>query len=253
MASVLPVYRRLNRTSDVQPSPPQPLIVLSELAHELRTPLTFLCGAIDLLEMEAEEKEAGPSALLSQMRQSLWGIVRLLDNAVLYEEFAQGDPTADMALHSQSVDLKKFCQKLLEEIVPPEQLPLVETHWSEEEICLMIDRELLRTLLGNLIANAVRFSTPEQPIQLSIQQGTDAMTLTLQDWGVGIPVEDQAHLGEPFFRASNVTHRPGLGLGLSLANRCARMMGSQLTVVSEAEKGCVVTWALPVHAFSRIL
>jgi signal transduction histidine kinase len=236
----------------VQPSNPQPSIVLSELAHELRTPLTFLCGAIDLLEMDAEEKKTGPSALLSQMRQSLWGIVRLLDNAVLYEEFAQGDPESD-AVHAQPIDLKKFCLKLLEEIVPPEQLPRVETRWSEEEICLWVDRELLRTLLGNLIANAVRFSTVEQPIQLSIQQGTEGVTLTLKDWGVGIPLEEQAHLGEPFFRASNVTHRPGLGLGLSLAKRCAKIMESQLTLGSEAGKGCVVTWSLPRHDFSRIL
>jgi signal transduction histidine kinase len=237
----------------VQPSTPQPLIVLSELAHELRTPLTFLCGAIDLLEMEAEEKEAGPSALLSQMRQSLWGIVRLLDNAVLYEEFAQGDPESDIAVHSQPIDLKRFCQKLLEEIVPPQQLPLVEKLWSEEEICIEVDRELLRTLLGNLIANAVRFSTLEQPIQLSIQQGTEGITLTLKDWGVGIPPEEQTQVGEPFFRASNVTHRPGLGLGLSLAKRCAKIMQSQITLGSEVGKGCVVTWSLPRHAFSRIL
>jgi signal transduction histidine kinase len=247
MASVLLGYRRLNRTSDVQPSTPQ--IVLSELAHELRTPLTFLCGAIDLLEMEAED--IGPSALLSQMRQSLWGIVRLLDNAVLYEEFAQGE--SDIALHCQPIDLKKFCQKLLEEIVPSEQLPLVETRWSEEEICPMVDRELLRTLLGNLIANAVRFSNPDQPIRISLHQDSSGVTLTLQDWGVGIPPAEQAQVGEPFFRASNVTHRPGLGLGLSLAKRCANIMQSQLTLVSEVGKGCVVTWALPVSGFSRIL
>jgi signal transduction histidine kinase len=237
----------------VQPSTPQPLIVLSELAHELRTPLTFLCGAIDLLELEAEEKEAGPSALLSQMRQSLWGIVRLLDNAVLYEEFAQGDPGSDVGLHCQPIDLKKFCQKLLEEIVPPDQLPLVETRWSEDEICPMVDRELLRTLLGNLIANAVRFSNLDQPIRISLHQDSSGVTLTLQDWGVGIPSEEQAYVGEPFFRASNVTHRPGLGLGLSLAKRCAKIMQSQLTLVSEVGKGCVVTWALPVSGFSRIL
>jgi signal transduction histidine kinase len=237
----------------VQPSHTQSSIVLSELAHELRTPLTFLCGAIDLLELEAEEKEACPSVLLAKMRQSLWGIVRLLDNAVLYEEFAQGDPESDMNLHSQPIDLKIFCQKLLEEIVPPEQLPLVETCWSEEALLLQLDRELLRTLLGNLIANAVRFSSPEQPIQLSIQQGTEGVTLILKDWGVGIPLEEQTQLGEPFFRASNVTHRPGLGLGLSLAKRCAKMMQSQITLVSEAGKGCVVTWSLPVPAFSRIL
>jgi signal transduction histidine kinase len=237
----------------VQPSTPQPSIVLSELAHELRTPLTFLCGAIDLLEMEAEEKDSCPSALLSQMRQSLWGIVRLLDNAVLYEEFAQGDPESDIALHCQPLDLKKFCQKLLEETVPPEQLPLVETRWSEEEICLMIDRELLRTLLGNLIANAVRFSNLDQPIRISIHQDIEGVTLTVQDWGVGIPPEEQAQVGEPFFRASNVAHRPGLGLGLSLAKRCAKIMQSQLTLVSDVGKGCVVTWALPVRGFSRIL
>ncbi len=234
------------------PQKPQTSIVLSELAHELRTPLTFLCGAIDLLEMDAEEKKTDPSALLSQMRQSLWGIVRLLDNAVLYEEFARGNPESDAA-HSQPIDLKKFCQKLLEEIVPPEQLPRVETRWSEEEICLVVDRELLRTLLGNLIANAVRFSTVEQPIQLSIQQGTEGVTLTLKDWGVGIPLEEQAYVGEPFFRASNVTHRPGLGLGLSLAKRCAKIMQSHLTLGSEPGKGCVVTWSLPQHDFSRIL
>ncbi|NJM48756.1 MAG: HAMP domain-containing histidine kinase [Alkalinema sp. RU_4_3] len=233
----------------MQPPNPQPSIVLSELAHELRTPLTFLCGAIDLLEME----DGASSPLLAQMRQSVWGIVRLLDNAVLYEEFAQGDPGANVALHTQPIDLKKFCQKLLAEIVPPEQLPLVETRWPEAEILLQIDRELLRTLLGNLIANAVRFSRPEQPIHLSIHQDRSGIALTLRDWGVGIPLEEQRQVGEPFFRASNVTHRPGLGLGLSLAKRCAKILQSQITLVSQDGKGCAVTWSLPTDVFSRTL
>jgi signal transduction histidine kinase len=238
----------------VQPSNSQPSIVLSELAHELRTPLTFLCGAIDLLEMEAEGNDAAPSALLAQMRQSVWGIVRLLDNAVLYEEFAQADPGSDLALRAQPIDLKKFCQKLLAEIVPPEQLPLVETHWSEEEILLQLDRELLRTLLGNLIANAVRFSSLAQPIHLSIDRDGAGLTVTLRDWGIGIPPEEQTQVGEPFFRASNAINRPGLGLGLSLAKRCAKILRSQITLVSrEAGQGCVVTWSLPIHDFSRIL
>jgi signal transduction histidine kinase len=223
--------------------------VLGELAHELRTPLTFLCGAIDLLEMEAEEAPMGQApAILAQMRQSLWGMVRLLDNAVLYEELGLVSALKDVATHSQQIELKKFCGKLLNEIVPLERLALVETDWPDEEIFVQVDRELLRTLLGNLIANAVQFSAPDQPIHLSIHQETEGLRLILRDWGVGIPPEAQAQVGTPFFRASNALYRPGLGLGLCLAKACATIMGSQLALVSQAEAGCVATWYMAKSA-----
>jgi signal transduction histidine kinase len=234
------------QSSNASASSPSPAIALSELAHELRTPLTYLCGAIDLLEMETEDQGTPRiGAILAQMRQSLWGMVRLLDNAVLYEEFAQDNFQQPIVLHPQTVELKQFCQKLLVEIVPPAQLPLVKTQWGPGDIVLEVDRELLRTLLGNLIANAVRFSTLEQPIQLSIDRSAAGVTLCIRDWGIGIPPTEQAEIGQPFFRASNASRLPGLGLGFSLAKFCARSLQSQLTLRSQLGEGCVVTWFLP--------
>ncbi len=218
-------------------SPPEQ-VPLGDLAHELRTPLTLLCGAMDLLRETYPGEE---TQLMAQMHQSLWTMVRLLDNAVLYEELAQDS----IGVNLQELDLVRFCQQILAEIVPLNRQALVQTQWPGESLIVKLDRELLRTLIGNLLTNALRFSSDTQILQFRLQQNRTGLTLQIQDQGLGIPVSDIPLVWQPFFRGSNVQRYPGMGLGLTVAQACAKLMHSQLSLDTVLGFGSTVTWFLP--------
>jgi signal transduction histidine kinase len=214
-------------------------VPLGDLAHELRTPLTLLCGAMDLLR---DSRDGEDAQLMTQMHQSLWTMVRLLDNAVLYEELALGS----VGVNPQELDIVRFCQQILAEVVPLDRQALVQTEWPGESLIVKLDRELLRTLIANLLTNALRFSAETQILQFRLQQDRHGLTLHIQDQGLGIPASDILLVWQPFFRGSNVGRYPGMGLGLTVARECAQLMHSQLSLESVVGQGSILTWFLPV-------
>jgi signal transduction histidine kinase len=74
----------------------------------------------------------------------------------------------------------------------------------------------------------------------------------VKDYGVGIPEEEKSRLFEPFFRASNVLHITGTGLGLNLVKRYAELMGGSVTMEKNATKGTVFTLIFPATSGSQL-
>jgi signal transduction histidine kinase len=72
-------------------------------------------------------------------------------------------------------------------------------------------------------------------------------TFTIRDQGIGIPADEQAHLFEPFYRASNVVNTPGSGLGMAIAKSSVDLHGGTITVDSKLGVGTVVTVNIPIR------
>src|SRR5262245_52813014 len=107
----------------------------------------------------------------------------------------------------------------------------------------------LRQILLNLLSNAFKF-TKQGEVTLrarSVADGRDWIELAVADTGIGMTAEQQAKLFEEFTQADATTAQRfgGTGLGLALSRKLARMMGGDVTVVSEAGKGSVFTVRLP--------
>ena len=109
------------------------------------------------------------------------------------------------------------------------------------------DENLLRHILGNLIANAIKYSTEEKQVLFELIPQSDRIIFRIQDWGIGIPLEDRQDLFQPFHRASNVGQIPGTGLGLAIVKSCVEAHGGQIALESEIDRGTTVTVTLPWH------
>jgi adenylate cyclase len=117
---------------------------------------------------------------------------------------------------------------------------------------LTIDPMRLRQILLNLLSNACKF-TKEGAVTLrarKVTNGRDWVELTVCDTGIGMTPEQQAKLFEEFSQAEATTAQRfgGTGLGLVITHKLARMMGGEVTVASEPDKGSVFTVRLPGHA-----
>ena len=107
------------------------------------------------------------------------------------------------------------------------------------------DARLLRHMLTNLLANAVKYSEPGVAVDFMVaRDGTEAI-FTIRDRGIGIPDLDQKRLFNAFQRGGNVGARPGTGLGLVIVKRCVDLHGGRLQLTSKTAEGTVVTVRVP--------
>jgi signal transduction histidine kinase len=82
-------------------------------------------------------------------------------------------------------------------------------------------------------------------IVFSLVLEAQTVCFSVQDWGLGIPTEDQTHLFESFHRAANVGNIQGTGLGLSVVQRCVELHGGTITVHSQVGEGSTFIAQLP--------
>jgi len=109
----------------------------------------------------------------------------------------------------------------------------------------MLDEELLRHILGNLVTNAVKYSPPESAIDVSVGCARGEIVLVVEDHGIGIPVEDQPRLFETFHRGRNVSHIAGTGLGLAIVRKSVELHGGRIAVRSVPDQGTEFTVTIP--------
>jgi signal transduction histidine kinase len=100
--------------------------------------------------------------------------------------------------------------------------------------------------LFNLITNASKYSPEHKTIHLKFEKRNDEFIFSVQDEGIGIPDEDQRHLFERFFRASNSGNIQGTGLGLNIVKRYAELLGGTISFKSIYGKGSIFTVAVPI-------
>ncbi len=111
---------------------------------------------------------------------------------------------------------------------------------------LLLDEKLLRHILGNLLSNALKYSSQGSIVQLALTCLNDKAIFQIQDQGIGIPSEDQSRLFESFHRAGNVGTIQGTGLGLAIVKQCVDLHRGEITFTSEVGKGTMFTVTLPL-------
>ena len=217
---------------------------VSMASHEFRTPLTVLQTSATLVEKYAGvDQQDKRKKHLDRIRASVKHLNDTLEEFLVVGKIEEGKVEA----HPIDVDVAQLVSDTLadmQDILKPGQT--VQTHLS----CLTpawLDPSLLRKVLVNLLANAVKYSGPGSIVTVRGTGAEGQLTLTVQDQGVGIPKEDQDHLFERFFRAKNVANIAGTGLGLHIVGRYVDLMGGSVSLHSVLDQGTTVTLSLPLN------
>ena len=154
------------------------------------------------------------------------------------------------------LDLEKFCRELVEEL----QLTIGSLHtlvftshgkeYSDAQGSLMahadMDEKLLRSIISNLLSNAIKYSPKGTTVRFDLSGDPHQAILSIQDAGIGIPLEDQPHLFQSFYRGNNVGTLSGTGLGLTIVKSSVDLHGGKIAVNSEVGVGTTVTVTLPL-------
>jgi signal transduction histidine kinase len=218
---------------------------LTLVSHELRTPITSLLLQVETaLRAGPEEAEAKSVQRMQVTARRLADlIVSLLDYAaiesgrldVTVERF---DPRALLDEVQQDMEPQARLKDLDLQLFLPEDVPPLET-----------DRRLLRLVLVNLVANAVKF-TERGTVALSLRCAADSHSFEVRDTGPGIPLEDRQRIFEPFEQLEPIRHkhRPGVGIGLTVVRQLVDALGGRIDLESEVGRGSAFRVVLPSRA-----
>ncbi|MGC1393061.1 MAG: ATP-binding protein [Coleofasciculaceae cyanobacterium] len=109
-----------------------------------------------------------------------------------------------------------------------------------------MDEKLLHKILTNLLSNAIKYSLFSDIVRFDLDCEDEIVTFRIQDQGIGIALEDQPQLFEPFYRAANVGKIKGTGLGLSIVKKCVELHGGLISVESQVGIGSTFIVKLPL-------
>ena len=213
---------------------------VANLSHELKTPFTSIIGYADLLRSEdlnPEETFKAASFIFSEGKRLEALSVKLMDMIVLQHHTFKLKP----------VDIKQLLRHTAEVVMPLLDRSGMKIEFNAQKRIVYAEPDLLMTLVINLIDNARKASDGGKIMLLGRTDG-QRYKISVQDFGKGIPKEEIARITEAFYMVdkSRARAQHGAGLGLSIADRIAKIHGSELSIESETGKGTVVSFALPL-------
>ncbi len=206
--------------------------LLLGVSHELRSPISRMTLGLALLD------ETPSVRALQQDLGEMRSIVETLLDAERL-----GSPHA--VLQVAEVSLAEMVQELQSRyFADAGRLRISVTG----EPRARLDAARIQLMLKNLVGNALRYSTDaDGPVMLSIHNAAGKVEFRVQDHGPGIPADQRAHIGEPFYRsdASRARETGGTGLGLYLARQVARAHGGDLLLQETSERGALFVVTIP--------
>ena len=219
---------------------------VSMASHEFRTPLATILALVETLsvyrkklsEEQVEQRFAKIKVQIGHLRDIMEDVLML---ARLQARRVEFNPI--------ELDLDALCRSVLDEFQSQAQLKhRLEYSVSEGLHEVLLDQKLIRQIISNLIANAIKYSPEDKVVRIHLVYTAAAVILKVSDEGIGIPEADLSHLFEPFHRAANVGTISGTGLGLVITREAVELHGGTITVESQQDVGTTFLVRIPIYA-----
>lgn len=211
-------------------------IFIANLAHEMKTPLTSILGFADILRIKRvvndEERQEYTGIIVEEAKR-----LKVLSGKLM-ELITVGNTNLDM----EEVNIKSLANDIELSLTPILENRGLNLKLEIEDIWLTIDKELFKSLVYNLIDNAIKASTMGQTIALIAKSKEGHVLIKVVDEGIGIPEDEIDHIIKPFYMVDKIRTRKngGAGLGLALCVEIARLHNGTINIESEVGKGTCV-------------
>ncbi|GIV75441.1 MAG: hypothetical protein KatS3mg049_3997 [Caldilinea sp.] len=217
---------------------------VSNLSHELRTPLASMKALVDTLRDGAIEDPPAAERFLERMEIEVDEMTQMVQELLELSRIESGQaplrlfPTAVSTLIEPVVErLRTQAERanLTINVVLAPNLPEV-----------MVDADRVRTVISNLVHNAIKFTPPGGYITVSARATSEAVIISVADTGIGIPAEDVPRIFERFYKADRARSGGGTGLGLAIAKHTVQAHNGHIWVESTEGVGSTFSFTLPL-------
>ncbi len=216
---------------------------VSMASHEFRTPLSTILSSANLaLKYNQYEQVDNREKHLKRIKSNVQTLTSILNDFLSLSKLEEGKIQASF-IEFNLLNLIQELKEDLEESAAKNQK--IEVLYQGSNMVIS-DANIIKNILVNLLSNALKYSEPSKNVYVNARV-SDQIHIQIQDQGIGIPKEEQEHLFERFFRASNVINIQGTGLGLNIVKKYIDLLQGSITFESFENKGTIFTIQIPVH------
>ncbi|MGH8071998.1 MAG: sensor histidine kinase [Candidatus Entotheonellia bacterium] len=219
---------------------------VSLVSHELRTPLTAISGYLDLLLEDQSGEAAKSRELLSIVKRNTDRLVILLDDLLDLSRIESGKFELNLA----AVDAMALIAEVVSLLQPQLEAKDQQLTVDQAEALPLVqgDADRIRRILINLLSNAHKYTPPGGHIWVTAHRLQGWVQIDVRDNGIGLSLDEQAHLFDKFFRAQQPATQEvgGTGLGLPITRLLVERHGGRITVTSAPGQGSTFSFTLPV-------
>jgi len=219
---------------------------LQHISHELKTPLTVIREGAELMgdqvvgELNSQQRE-----IAGILQENSIQLQKLIEDLL---SFSMVDSRTS-ALFRDQVDLRGLIEEVLSHHKVAIMSRKLDLKQSLQSLGIFGDREKLRTMMDNLISNAVKYSPQGSVLQVRLFQHENHCIIDVADSGPGIPASERERVFEAFYQGAPAdrSHVRGTGLGLSIAREYAQAHGGDIAVVECGSTGACLQVSLPLE------
>ena len=221
--------------------------LLSSVSHDLRTPLSSIkAAASSLLQEDVQWDEEARRSFALAIEHEADRLNRLVGNLLDMSRIEGGA----LKPEKEWYPVDELIHDVLDHMQPVLQERTVQTHLPDDLPPVELDYLQMDQVLTNLIENAVRYTPPESPIEVSAQIDGEQMVISVADRGPGIPQADKERIFDKFYRVlatqRNAVSVPGSGLGLAVSKGLVEAHGGHIWVEDRPGGGSIFRFTLPV-------
>lgn len=225
---------------------------VSNVSHELKTPLTSIqLGAETLIEGAIDDRPHNRN-FVNQILENAERLMSLIQDLL---RLGKIESTSDV-LNLDRVSVEQVLRESVQmhaSLAESREIEIELKPPVEDELCAHVDRQGVRTIVDNLLKNAIMYTPSQGRVELSWQRseqqqsGGSEVVLEFRDTGIGISPEHQTRIFERFFRVDPARSRDrgGTGLGLAIVKHLIQLFRGSIAVSSQPGMGTVFTVSLP--------
>jgi len=217
--------------------------VVHTVSHDLRSPLTSVVGYTELI-MRTGSLNDSQQEFLKRIQESVQHITTLINDLLDLGGIEAGLDTRRERVQLDA--LLRYSLEMLQGQIKTKRIK-VQTDIAESLPALQANPVRLRQLFDNMVGNAIKYSDKNGEVNISLKAEGDQVIFQVTDNGPGIPVEDQAHIFDKFYRGKNISKQQGSGLGLAIVKSIVDAHQGRIWVESTEGQGSSFFIVLPVN------
>jgi signal transduction histidine kinase len=180
---------------------------------------------------------------INRIKKEIKRMVILLNDTLILEKQSMGKYSYNPSHFSLSLYISNFINEYYLQKIDNNRIKLII---PDLPIDIRSDSQILTHVISNLLDNALKYSAENSTVKLIVEPFATEIKISIIDQGIGIPEDEQVHLFESFFRASNVLGIAGTGLGLTIVKQFVELLNGTITYSSALNKGSEFSITLPI-------
>jgi PAS domain S-box-containing protein len=219
-------------------------VFISIASHEIKTPIAVIKAYGQILDRESKQAKPIVKSAVQKINEQI-SYMNTLVNALLDTTKLT---TGRLVLDPEVFNLHNLVKETVDGVRMTQSTHEIRLDQEVDSI-VFADKVRTGTVLANLLSNAIKYSPGAKEVVVNMEIQDHAVRVSVTDFGIGIPENEQKSLFRRFGRTASVkkTRIPGTGLGLHLSSEIIKMQGGDIGFTTEAEKGSTFYFVLPLY------